>query len=218
MMVKGALASFFINLSFVNFTNFTDVFNWVIANSYLVMFLAMLIEGPIVTMVAAFAASLGYFSLPFVFILSILGDLVADVGYYSLGYWGRMAFFSRIRRHFKLPLKMMRQLEDLSRKHSGKTLLILKLTPFLPTPGLIFIGSTKMPLRRFVSFSLLITIPKSVVFVALGYYFGYSYNSLNYYIKNEAVAMVMIVVFIVLGYFVYRRLVAKILRRMGNDI
>lgn len=57
--------------------------------SYLAMFVAMLIEGPTITTVGAFLARVGYFTVSMVFLISILGNFIPDVGYYALGRWGR---------------------------------------------------------------------------------------------------------------------------------
>mgnify|MGYP001591522550 CR=1 FL=1 len=51
--------------------SFATVFDWVIKHGYLFIFIAMCVEGPVVTAAAAFAAALGYFSWPVIFILAI---------------------------------------------------------------------------------------------------------------------------------------------------
>ena len=73
-----------------NITSFASAFSWVIAHGYPLMFVAMLIEGPIVTAAATFAVVFGYFNISMIFVLSILGDIVADVIYYIIGYFSRI--------------------------------------------------------------------------------------------------------------------------------
>ena len=58
---------------------FDQVLTFIEQNGYVLLFLLMILEGPIVTAAAAFAASLGYLSLPVVFILSVLGNIIGDL-------------------------------------------------------------------------------------------------------------------------------------------
>ena len=39
----------------------------------------MIIEGPIITVIGAFLASLGFFNIGIIFFLSLLGDIVGDI-------------------------------------------------------------------------------------------------------------------------------------------
>lgn|SRR3989344_9630937 len=78
-------------LATVNFTSFNGTLEWVIAGGYMLMFVGMLAEGAIIAAAASFAAALGYFNIWIVFILAMLGDLVADFGLYGVGYFSRIA-------------------------------------------------------------------------------------------------------------------------------
>ena len=133
---------------------------WVLAHGYWLMFLAMLVEGPIITAAASFAVALGYFNIAYVFGLSLLGDLVADVIYYAVGYWGRMTLVARYGHYVGLSTERMLHIERLLQANGIKTLVALKLTPFIPTPGLMLVGVARMRLSKFTLISMLITIPK----------------------------------------------------------
>src|SRR5437762_2032987 len=111
----------------MNTSDFSAVFAWTISHGYLLMFIAMLIEGPIVTSAAAFAAALGYFNIPMVFLLSLLGDIVADIIYYAIGYWGRLKIVDRIGPKFGLSKERMGNIEKLLGEHRIKTILAIKL-------------------------------------------------------------------------------------------
>ncbi len=80
---------------FLHSLTFSAATQWVLMHGYWVIFLAMLIEGPVVTAAAAFAVALGYFNLWAIFGLSLAGDLVADIIYYAIGYWGRITVVER---------------------------------------------------------------------------------------------------------------------------
>lgn len=153
-------------------TTFADAVTFVSGHGYVLVFLAMLIEGPIVTAAAAFASALGYFHLGFIITLSILADLTADILYYSIGYGGRMAIVEKYGHYVGITEQRIQTIEQLLHKHVWKTLIAIKIIPGLATAGLIIAGGTKIKLRKFATISLAITVPKSLVFVALGFYSG----------------------------------------------
>ncbi len=198
----------------MEFANFASALQWVLVHSYWLMFIAMLVEGPVVTAAAAFAVALGYFNLIIVFILALLGDLVADVIYYFIGYISRVAIVDKIGHRFGLTEARIKKIEHLAKQHSWKTMLVLKLTPFIPTPGLIIVGTTKMPLRKFTFYSLAITLPKTIIFMTVGYYFGRSYDLLSRYFKNGIIAIIIIAAVVFLIYYIYQKVTAALADRI----
>ena len=128
----------------IDFTNFQAVFHWVIANGYWFIFLVMCVEGPMTTAAAGFASALGYFDPFIVLLLSILGDLVPDSIYYSLGYFGRGPMVEKAIHYFGLTKERVLRIENLLKEHFGKTMVVLKLTPIVPTLGFILVGYLKL--------------------------------------------------------------------------
>ncbi len=199
---------------FLHSATFSAVTQWVLVHGYWVIFVAMLIEGPVVTAAAAFAAALGYFNIFAIFGLSLAGDLVADVIYYAIGYWGRITLVERFGRHFGLTTERIKRMERLMRDHAVKTLIALKLTPILPTPGLMIVGATKMDIKKFTLISLFITIPKSLVFMIIGYYFGRSYDKLSGYAANGTYLILAALGLIILINYLWVKFSARIGRSL----
>lgn len=189
---------------------FSVMAHWVISQGYWIIFLAMLIEGPIVTAAAAFAVALGYFNLFAIFGLSLAGDLVADVIYYAIGYWGRITLVERFGHYFGLTHERIMRMESLMRDHAIKTLIALKLTPVLPTPGLMIVGATKMDLKKFATISILITLPKSIVFMIIGYYFGQEYDKYSAYVKSSGYVILAIAVVVIIANYLWIKSSARI--------
>ena len=77
-------------------TTFAAITQWIFSRAIPLMFMLMLIEGPVVTAAGAFAAAFSYFHLWIVFVLSILANLIPDIVYYAMGYWGRHNFIDRM--------------------------------------------------------------------------------------------------------------------------
>ena len=76
--------------------SFSSALAFTISQSYLFIFIVMVIEGPIITTAASFAASLGYFNIGIIFLLSLLGDLVGDGLHYIIGRTARVAFVEKL--------------------------------------------------------------------------------------------------------------------------
>ncbi|MDX5627563.1 MULTISPECIES: VTT domain-containing protein [unclassified Brenneria] len=133
------------------------------------------LEGPIVTVIAAYLARLDYFNLTAVCIVVILADLVGDLGFYALGRWAIKAdgvpprWLSR----FGLSQARLQKMGSNFETRGGKILAFGKLTHSAGAAVLLAAGMARMRLRPFLFYNTLATIPKSLFFVAIGYAFGH---------------------------------------------
>lgn len=180
------------------------------ANGYLFILLAMIIEGPLVTTAAAFAAGLGIFNVFNIYLLSILGDVIADIVYFMLGYWGGRRLIDRFGHHVGLHKNRVERMEKLLHTHAWKTLIVTKLTPGLATTGLITTGISRMPLRQYLKIVLSIIIPKSLFLVLLGFYSGQAHNYAIKYLHLGQYALLIAFIIILMVSFAYQSLVSFI--------
>lgn len=194
------------NLAAVAASSFQGTFAYLIAGGYVLMFIAMVFEGPMITAAATFAATLGYFNIFAVFALAILGDLVADIGYYAAGYIGRVAFVERYGHRFGLSQARMQRLERLLHTHPSKTITVIKLIPGIAPPGLMMVGAVRLPPAKFATIALLIILPKVLLFMFLGYYFGHAYDAISGYVQNAEYFIIIAVAFTVVAYYGYTKL------------
>ncbi|MBI3623205.1 VTT domain-containing protein [Candidatus Pacearchaeota archaeon] len=178
-------------------------------HAYIIIFLIMIIEGPIITMSAAFAASSGYLNVWLILFLSFFADVVGDSLDYLIGYYGRKKLVKRYNHIFKIRKIALKKIERHFKNHLGKTLFILKMTP-LALPGLILAGASKVPLKKYIKWCIIIIIPRAIFFTFIGYSFGILINSvLKFYKITEYFILALVIV--VLGiYWVYRKLSDKI--------
>ena len=184
---------------------FSLAFEWVLVHGYLMIFLAMIIGGPIFISAAAFAAALGYFNVFIVFFLSLIGELGVDILFYSIGYLGRLGVVEKYGRFFGLSPERIVKLENLLHEHVWKTLITIKLSPFLPAPGFIVVGASKMRFKKFFLIILSIGLPKSLFFTLIGFYFGKAYDLLaRYFNYGQYLIIVVIVLFIGINYLIRR--------------
>jgi len=200
--------------NFAGAASFDGALAWVKSAGYFLMFIAMVIEGPIITSAAAFAAALGYFNIFIIFLLSIAGDLVGDYIYYGVGYFGRVNFVEKYGHHVGLTEKRLKHMERLIKKHPKKTLAAIKLAPLLPAPGLMMIGATRMSVRRYTWLTFIVALPKTLLFMALGYYFGAAYDRFSTIFQNGEYFILIAVGLTVIVFYGYKKLSAVISARL----
>jgi len=199
------------------FSTFQKAVSYVEVSSYLIIFILMIIEGPIVTSAAAFAASLGYLNIFIVFILSLLGDLIGDLLHYGIGYFGRLTVIERYDYKFGLKKQTIKKLETNLKKHLGKTLFAVKFTPIVTNVGLILTGALRIPLNRFLFYSFIITLPRTLFFTGLGFYFGWAVSTVLNYFKLGEYSILFAIIVSLLAYFIYKFASKKIASYAKNN-
>jgi len=195
-------------------TSFNGALAWVKSAGYFLMFIAMVIEGPVITSAAAFAAALGYFNIFIIFLLSIAGDLVGDYIYYGIGYFGRVHFVEKYGHRVGLTEKRLKNMERLIKKHPKKTLAAIKLAPLLPAPGLMMIGASRMSVRRYTWLTFVVALPKTLLFMALGYYFGAAYDRFSAIFANGEYFILAAIVLTVVVFYGYKKFSAMLSTRL----
>ncbi len=192
-------------------TSLAEIQKWLSSGyGYGLIFLAMLIEGPVVTAAGAFASFLGYFNLWLIFILSVLGNLIPDVAYYLLGFFGRHKIIDKYGKYIGLSPERIEKFAALYNKHVGKTIFAVKMIPLIATPGLIVAGISRVPIKKFAFWSAIVTIPSSFGFLLLGYYFGAAYIKILAYAENGGYLLLGIAVVFVLISYGYKKIAKRI--------
>ena len=170
---------------------------------YIAIFLLAIIEGPIVTIFASFLASQGVFDLPAVYATVIVGDLVGDSVCYVIGRWGlaRLALpgisrWPSLRRRTEVVVAQLRF-------KPGRVLLFGKLTHSAGLGILLAAGAARIRFDRFLLYNLLGTMLKSAALVAIGYWFGQFYKTLNGSIQLISVIM-LVLLMVVITYILHR--------------
>lgn len=152
------------------------------------------IEGPIVTVIAAWLASRGMFDLWSVATVVILADLAGDFAFYALGRWGLAVLPTGWLNRIGLGADQLSRLSGHFEARGGRTLLFGKLTHSVGFAVLAAAGMVRMPPLRFFWFNLLGTVPKSLVFVALGYGFGAAYARIDDWIARASIILLGLIV------------------------
>ncbi|HUC31470.1 MAG TPA: VTT domain-containing protein [Candidatus Paceibacterota bacterium] len=193
---------------------FQGTVQWVLQHGYPLLFIVMLIEGPVVTAAGAFAAALHYMNVWIVLLLSVLANLIPDLVYYAIGYWGRETFINRYGHYIGITPERVASTEKLAEAHTGKSLFIIKMVPFIATPGLIIVGATRMDIRKYAFWSLIIIIPTSLLYLILGYYFGAAYATINRYLNAGGYVIAAAIVIVIVVAYLQRKYSARIAKKI----
>ena len=185
---------------------------------YWILLPFMIFEGPIATVVGGFLASIGVLNIFAVYLLSVFGDLVGDSMWWYVGRSSRGKFLSKVLNFLGVGHERFVRLEKHFEKNALKTLFIGKLIYGFETVSLIAAGAAKVPFLKFSLYTMLPSVPKSLVFVVVGYYFGGAYNKINKYLDNVGLAVGVVVagavVFFVLYRYVYKRWSSRASRQL----
>ncbi len=173
------------------------------AHRYAIYFPITIIEGPIVTIVAGFLSSLGYLDFLIIYLMAILGDLIGDVILYSIGHFGSKKILKN-GKFLWIKSEQLVKIESHFQFHAGKTLLFGKWTQHLGTPILIASGMAKMPMNKFLTFNLAGTVPKVLIFLLIGYYFGQAYDKINNYLGYASISMAIAIILTVVYFLIMR--------------
>lgn len=176
-----------------------------IAHKYLLLFPFTVIEGPIVTIIAGFLSSLGYLNAFIAYGIIVIGDIVGDCLYYALGYYGGQKFVGRWGRFLRITQENVESLEEHFKNHSGKTLIIGKFTHAVGAVVLVAAGMAKMPLWKFIWYNFIATLPKSLILLLIGFYFGETYNRISKYLDYTAIGTISLAVIFIVIYFIVRK-------------
>lgn len=160
-----------------------EILGYIKTIGYPLMLLVMIVEGPIATILAAFAASLGFFNVFIVLTLSILGDILGDVILYTIGYFGGNRALVKAEKILKIKPAIVAKLERLFQAHGKKTIFAVKSTTGLCWITFIVAGTIQMKFKDFITASFLGGIIWSGFLVMMGYFFGYAFEEINNYIK-----------------------------------
>jgi membrane protein DedA with SNARE-associated domain len=165
----GTLAVFFSRRCVEVHWQFThDLGLW----AYLLLALLVMVEGPVVTLAGAVAASAGYMEPVWVFFSAAIGNLISDTLWYTLGYLGKMEWLHRYGGWFGLREEYVHRFNHDIQIHAAKLLFIAKLTLGFSIPTLVATGLSRVPLRRWFFVLALGETIWTGSLVVTGFYFG----------------------------------------------
>lgn len=185
--------------------------------SYLILVLLVFVEGPAATLVAATMAATGILRPELVFLFSMLGNFLADVFWYLLGYMGgdrRVLLRIRwVRRRWSMVKRIQASLHG----RAARMFLLTKLSMGLLTiPILVASGLARVPWYRLLAVSLVVEPIWNALLLFAGLRVGEYVAQFERGLQVAAVVGTVVVLLVLL--FLYRRMFDRILHAMGLDV
>lgn len=163
---------------------------------YFILVPIAILEGPIITIITGFLTSLGYFNFFIAYVVIVASDLIGDIAYYLLGYYGGKKFIRRYSTFLRITPERIEQLEKHFEKHTPRTLFIGKLLHGFGAVVLLAAGVAKVPFKHYVWYSLMPTLPKSLILLLIGFYFGKAYVRIDGYLSYISLGTLIVLVLV----------------------
>ena len=99
---------------------------FIINYGYWALFVGMVIEGPIITLLGGFLTSLGYFELGWVYLIILIADTIGDTLAYGIGYFGRKKVLLKIFGWLQINEDKLLGIDEFFKEHGGKSVFVSK--------------------------------------------------------------------------------------------
>ena len=193
-----------------------QIFGLLYTYSYFVLFPLVVIEGPVTMIIAGFLVSLGFMDFLPTYLTIVSGDLVGDMIYYSAGRWWLNKTYRGVLNFFNINMKFVRRLEITLKKNKGPVLFFGKLSHAIGGIILFAAGSAEIPVRDFLEFNFLATLPKSLILLAVGYYFGSTVSNFRKAVDYTVLGLFAFTLILIGLYFGVTYLSNKYIKKLEN--
>lgn len=181
------------------------IVQWLLLYKYAILLPLAILEGPIITVLGGFFAAQGYLNIVIVYVIVIIGDLVGDGIYYAVGRFGGRKLITKYGHYINVTSVQVERIERHFARHTRKTLVFAKLTHALGIVVLIAAGIARVPFGEFLFFNFLPTLPKSLVLILAGYFFGHAYVVIDQYINYGSLLLGVFGLLLALIYMIFRK-------------
>lgn len=189
---------------------------YLLAYKYLAIFIGCIAEGPTVMAATGFLLKLGYFSIIPAFFALLLGDLVADIGWYAVGYYNWYGIINKFGNFIGFKKSVSDKITDLYHKHHEKILFFSKLSMGFGFALVVLVtaGRLRIPLKKYIAINFFAGLFWTGFMMALGYFFGNVYLLISEGLRAGFVIMVGIL-FLLAIFGMGRFIRAQFLKRNG---
>ena len=175
------------------------------AGGYFWVFFLMILESMIfpipseaVMPLAGYLIAEGGFTFLGVIFFSTLGSIVGSLISYYIGMYGGRKFVHKFGKYFLLDEEHLNWTESFFKRHGQKTIFISRLLPVVRHLISLPAGMGKMPLKRFIIYTILGAGIWNTFLAWLGYYFSDKWQMIHEYSKPlDYVAIVFLVVCVI---------------------
>jgi len=191
-----------------------ELLNGIMHLGYWGVALALAIEvipSELVLAYGGFMVSLGRLQFSLVVIAATCGMLIAQLILYWIGSFGGRPFLDKYGKYFLIHKRHLDLSERWFQKYGAGVVFFARFVPVLRQAISIPAGIAKMPLKTFLLFTILATVPWAILFVFLGEKLGQNWGTIHQvaapYVDTIAAVIVgLFVIYLAVKYIRSRRL------------
>jgi len=165
------------------------------------------IPGQTFVLIGGFLAKLDILNIWKVIFVSAFGAIIGDMMSYLLGKRYGYRFISKYGKYVFFKRTNFLNVRRMIRKHTGKTLIIARSSPFTRSITPFLAGSSNIGFLKVFTFCLIGSIGWAIFFSVLGYILGASYEIAS---KSLDIATLIIFFLVILGFYIYQKRQKKI--------
>ncbi|NVN97019.1 DedA family protein [Candidatus Nomurabacteria bacterium] len=147
---------------------------WIDSSKYILLFLGMIVEGPLIMLTSGFLYKLGQFSFLPMYLVLVFGDFTADMIWYCIGRFGTRSTIFKYGHYVGITPDKLEKIERGFHKYHQKILIINKLTMGFgfSIVTLVVAGMFKVPYKNYIILNLIGGFIWTLILVTLGYFLG----------------------------------------------
>lgn len=194
--------------------NIYFLFRLIYTYSYIILFPLVVVEGPVITMIAGFLISTNFLDPIPAYLTILTANLTGDILYYSAGRWFFTSSIRKLTSFFRIRKNRIEKIESQLRKHSGKVIFFGKLSHILGGLILVASGVVEVPLGKYILFCFLAEAPKSLILLLVGYFFGNTVSNYGRYMNITFLGLIILTLIFIGIYagvtYVSNKLISKL--------
>ncbi len=163
------------------------------------------VEGPIVTVIAAYLAKLGYMDVFAVYVVCVVGDLIGDAMYYWIGRLGPAFLPDRWLTWLGMTKARQMTMEGHFATKGGRTILLGKWAHSVGLPIMLAAGAARMNFTAYMLYNAVGTVPKTAVFTAIGWFVGSAYSAIDTWIWRVSLGLIVAAAIGIFLFWQYKR-------------
>lgn len=181
-----------------------DHFPLLFSYKYFFVFAGSAIEGFNVQILAGFLIGVGGLKILPTFLVTVAGQFINGYIWYGIGYFaGAKPLDFWVRRHDK-GRQILNQINEYFSRHSGKALILTRMTVSFTVATLITAGSLKYDLKRFSLYNLIGGTGWAIITLGFGYFFGESFKYVFKYVANVTLTLLGLLITAFVIYYIIK--------------
>lgn len=181
----------------------TSLTAWFLMYKYPAILFFTIVEGPVIMVLSGLMLKLNIVSFWPVYTILIIGDLIGDIFWYSLGYYFAEPITNKYGHYIGLSKDVIKNLQGKFRYHEGKILFLSKITMGLgfALAVLVTAGMAKVPFKKYLTINFFGQFVWTGFLLLVGYFFGNIYSKVQ-----KDMRIVFLVVLVIATFFVLKQI------------